>query len=163
MSYDESFVAGDGAAGAYVCQLTSDGLALAPGGPASAFVTPAARAYAAPAAAMAVAIGGMAPKAVKRLPLITGHPPFTVKGASKGKPALDRAEYLRQLTGQQDSLNRLTVAEFLTNRDAYNNRKKTQPDGRDPQGNKFQELERQKAQARKVRELRQKNTSLSKK
>nr|GFD57605.1 hypothetical protein [Tanacetum cinerariifolium] len=86
--------------------------------------------YAAPAAkvaAIAVAIGGIAPGAVKRLPLITGHPPFTVKGASKGKPALDRAEYLRQLTGQQDGLNRLTVAEFLANRDAYNNRKKTQP------------------------------------
>jgi hypothetical protein len=31
MSYHESFVAGDGAAGAYICQLTitSDGLALA--------------------------------------------------------------------------------------------------------------------------------------
>ena len=50
MSYDESFVAGDGATGAYVCQLTitSDGLTLAPGGPATPFVAPAAREYAAP-------------------------------------------------------------------------------------------------------------------
>jgi len=47
VSYQETFVAGDGAAGAYVCQLTitSDGLTLAPGGPASAFVAPAAREY----------------------------------------------------------------------------------------------------------------------
>jgi hypothetical protein len=50
VSYQETFVAGDGAAGAYVCQLTitSDGLTLAPGGPASAFVAPAARECAAP-------------------------------------------------------------------------------------------------------------------
>ena len=50
VSYDESFVAGDGTTGAYVCQLTitSDGLTLAPGGPASAFVAPAARAYSSP-------------------------------------------------------------------------------------------------------------------
>ncbi|RZK24391.1 MAG: hypothetical protein EOO56_01625 [Hymenobacter sp.] len=40
-------MADDGAAGTYVCQLTitSEGLTLAPGGPASAFVAPAARAY----------------------------------------------------------------------------------------------------------------------
>jgi hypothetical protein len=48
--YQETFVAGDGAAGAYVCQLTltSTGLSMAPGGPASAFVAPAARDYAPP-------------------------------------------------------------------------------------------------------------------
>ena len=47
VSYQESFVAGDAEVGAYVCQLiiTSDGLSLAPGGPAAAFVAPTAREY----------------------------------------------------------------------------------------------------------------------
>ena len=57
VSYQETFVAGDGQAGAYVCQLiiTSDGLALAPGGPTQAFVAPAAREHGAPIATEALA------------------------------------------------------------------------------------------------------------
>jgi len=48
VSYQETFVAGDGEVGAYVCQLliTSAGLTLAPGGAPQAFVAPAARDYA---------------------------------------------------------------------------------------------------------------------
>jgi hypothetical protein len=47
VSYQESFVAGDGEAGAYVYQLliTSTGLTLAPGGAPQAFVAPVARDY----------------------------------------------------------------------------------------------------------------------
>jgi hypothetical protein len=58
VSYQETFVAGDGEAGAYVCQLiiTSDGLSLAPGGAAPAFVAPAARDHGGPAAAAPVAV-----------------------------------------------------------------------------------------------------------
>jgi hypothetical protein len=70
VSYHESFVAGDGAAGAYVCQLTltSDGLTLAPGGPASPFVPAAAREYAAPAAMAATATSAvMSPVAATAL------------------------------------------------------------------------------------------------
>ena len=50
VSYQETFVAGDGAAGAYRCQLTitSKGLTLVAGGPAQVFVAPATREYAAP-------------------------------------------------------------------------------------------------------------------
>ena len=57
VSYHESFVAGDREAGAYVCQLiiTSAGLSLTPGGPAAAFVAPAARDSAAPIATAAPA------------------------------------------------------------------------------------------------------------
>jgi hypothetical protein len=57
VSYQESFVAGDAEVGAYVCQLiiTSDGLSLAPGGAAPAFMAPAARDYATSAAAAPVA------------------------------------------------------------------------------------------------------------
>ena len=62
VSYQESFVAGDGEAGAYVCQLliTSAGLTLAPGRPAQAFVAPAAREYA-PTSPVAVPAGPLAP------------------------------------------------------------------------------------------------------
>jgi hypothetical protein len=47
VSYQETFVAGDGEAGAYVCQLliTSAELTLAPGGAPQPFVAPAARDY----------------------------------------------------------------------------------------------------------------------
>jgi hypothetical protein len=155
VGYQETFVAGDGAAGAYVCQLTitSDGLTLAPGGPAGAFVAPAAREYAAPAVPVVAATTVSAVVAVRRLPLITGHPPFTVKGASKGKPGLDRAEFVRQLTNQQEGLNRLTVAEFLANRDQYNKLRELKGDGRDPQGDAAQKIAREKAFELKVEEL----------
>ena len=69
MSYQESFVAGDGEVGAYVCQLliTSAGLTLASGGAPQAFVAPAARDYATAAptapALMASAPGAASPVA----------------------------------------------------------------------------------------------------
>jgi hypothetical protein len=192
VAYQEQFVGGDATGGAYQCFLTlSDptGWTMAPGGPASAFVTPAAREHGAPAAAAVVAavangwremgIGGaMGPPVpvaapfvvgadgVPRLPRIVGDPPFTVKGATTvkrrngtvvTKPALDRPEYLRQLTGQETGLNKLTVAQFLANRDAYYARKKNskrkQPDGRDPKGDAAQEVARQEAFETKLDEL----------
>ncbi|RZJ92909.1 MAG: hypothetical protein EOO60_06795 [Hymenobacter sp.] len=50
VGYEEIFEVGDGGAGAYVCQLTitTTELVLVPGGPAGAFVAPAAREYAPP-------------------------------------------------------------------------------------------------------------------
>ncbi len=157
VGYEEVFVAGAGGDGAYVCQLTitSDGLTLAPGGPAGAFVVPAARKYAAPAPAAVTAATTTASTAVvvRRLPLITGHPPLTVKGASKGKPGLDRAEFLRQLTNQQEGMNRLTVAEFLANRNQYAKWRALKGDGRDPLGDAAQKVAREKAFELKVEEL----------
>jgi len=68
VSYHESFVAGDGEAGAYVCQLiiTSAGLTLARGGAAQAFVAPAAREYATPTA-LAAPVAAAAPAALESL------------------------------------------------------------------------------------------------
>jgi hypothetical protein len=62
VSYHESFVAGDGQAGAYVCQvvITSTGLTLAPGGATQAFVPPAVGAHSAPAPALPSALEWMA-------------------------------------------------------------------------------------------------------
>jgi hypothetical protein len=62
VSYHESFVAGDGQAGAYVCQLiiTSAGLTLAPGGAPQAFVPPAAGAHGTPSATLPCALEWMA-------------------------------------------------------------------------------------------------------
>ncbi|HET9505146.1 MAG TPA: polymorphic toxin type 15 domain-containing protein [Hymenobacter sp.] len=138
-----------------MCQLTitSDGLTLAPGGPAGAFVVPAAREYAAPAAVTAATTTASTAVVVRRLPLITGHPPLTVKGASKGKPGLDRAEFLRQLTNQQEGMNRLTVAEFLANRNQYAKWRALKGDGRDPLGDAAQKVAREKAFELKVEEL----------
>ena len=198
VSYQETFVAGDAEAGAYVCQLiiTSDGLTLAPGGAAQAFAAPAARDHGGPAVAAAVAVasglrnmamGGVmaagqvtAPfvvgaDGVPRLPLITGDPPFKCKGAERGKkgkpdkPALDPIEFERQLTGQQEGMNKLTVAAFLANRDQYiktskeNKAKQNKNGGRNlKEGNPAQELARQKAFKAKVAELRRQDRSLTK-
>jgi hypothetical protein len=57
VAYQEQFASGDAAGGAYQCFLTlSDptGWAMAPGGPASAFVSPAAREHGVPGVAAAV-------------------------------------------------------------------------------------------------------------
>ena len=181
VSYHEEFAHGDVNNGAYVCHLVlSDpgGFFIQAGGPAAAFVAPAAREHGVPAA-LGAAMMAAAPfvagaDGVPRLPRITGDPPFTVKGATTvkrrngtfvTKPGLDRAEYLRQLAGQETGLNKLTVAQFLANRDAYLNRKKTskrkQPDGRDPKGDAAQKVAREDALRDKVLELRRQNRKLT--
>ena len=62
VGYHETFVSGEGEAGAYVCQLilTSDGLVLTPGGPASAFVAPAAREHGSPIVTLAPQVASVA-------------------------------------------------------------------------------------------------------
>jgi len=161
VGYEETFVSGDGQSGAYVCALTitSDGLTLAPGGAGGPFVAAAAREYAAPAAAAASLAA--AATSVARLPRITGDPPFKVKGPSKGKPGLDRDEFIRQLKGQEVGLNRLTVAEFIANRDHYDALRKQKGDGRDPLGDAAQKVAREKALALKIEELQLADDDLS--
>lgn len=164
VSYQESFTAGDAGEGAYVCQLiiaTAEKLVLAPGGPAGAFVAPAAREHAAPVLAAVATAAASISAVVQRLPLITGHPPFTVKGASRGKPGLDRAEFVRQLTNQQEGLNRLTVAQFLANRTHYEQLRTLTGSGRDPKGDAAQKVAREEALAEKVLELRRQDWQLS--
>ncbi len=181
VSYHERFRHGAQGGGAYQCYVTlsdPNGWTLTAGGPASVLVAPAARSHGVPGAVAAVA-QAVAPfvldaAGVPRLPRIVGNPPFTVKGPTTvrrrsgtvvTKPGLDRAEYLRQLTGQETGLNKLTVAQFLANRDAYANRKKTskrkQPDGRDPRGDAAQKVAREEALRDKVLELRRQNRNLT--
>ena len=162
--------------GAYQCYLTlSDpgGWTLTAGGPASALVAPAARNHGLPGAVLAVAQAAapfvLDAAGVPRLPRIVGDPPFTVKGPKNGKPGLDRVEFVRQLTGQQNGLNRLSVAEFLANRDAYielskeNKRLKKKGGGRDPKGNPAQQLARDIALRDKIDALLSDDANLTRK
>lgn len=77
-------------------------------------------------------------------------------------------EYLRQIKGQQEGLRNLTIAEYLKNREAYFRRKKEQkeqgkknPTGRAKEGSEEQERERERALAKKIQEIKQKNKSIS--
>ncbi|WP_052732498.1 type VI secretion system tube protein TssD [Hymenobacter terrenus] len=165
--YEEEFEEGEnGRYVAYVELTGPGGFTMSVGGPAAAFVAPPARDHGVPPVAVALTAARpfvVGPDGVPRLPRITADPPFEVKGATKHKPALDRGEYVRQLTGQQHGLNRLTVAEFLANRDAYMQRKETKPDGRDPKGNKAQEVARKIALRKKIDELQVQNPNLTRK
>ncbi|UOG75880.1 polymorphic toxin type 15 domain-containing protein [Hymenobacter tibetensis] len=99
---------------------------------------------------------------VSRLPLITGDPPFKVTSRKKNKPDMDPVEFIRQVRGQQDGLNRLTVAEFMANRDHYIALSKIKKSGRDPTGDAAQKVAREEALRDKEIELRRQNRSLTK-
>lgn len=71
-------------------------------------------------------------------------------------------EFAHQLAGQQDGLNRLTVAEFLVNRYQYLTLSQRTGDGRDPRGDAAQKLAREKALRDKEIELRRQDRSLTK-
>lgn len=176
-AYAEQFVSGERESGAYRCFFTladPDGWVLHVGAlPGLAQLQPPAREHGSPLPALALgtaALGGGAGAAqpfvggadgVPRLPRILGRPPFTVKGPRNGRPGLDRAEFARQLMGQEQGLNRLTVAEFLANRDRYLQQAVLTGDGRAPEGNAAQTLARQKALQLKVNELRSQNRTLT--
>ena len=73
--YHEEFVAGSETAGAYVCYLTlsdPDGWTLMAGGPAGAFVAPAAREHGLPGAAGAM-VGAAAPFVLDAAGVPRGH------------------------------------------------------------------------------------------
>ena len=63
------------------------------------------------------------------------------------KSTLDYDEFVRQLTNQQNGMNRLTVQEYLDNRAAY------KADKRDPNSNSYQQQARKIAQEEKEQEL----------
>jgi hypothetical protein len=162
VGYHETFDAGDSGAGAYISHLTivAPKLVLSAGGALKPYVAAAPRGYAAPRAA-AVAPAKALASATLRLATIVGDPPFKVKGPSKGKPGLDRAEFARQLAGQQAGLNRLTVAQFIANRDTYEKLRKQKGSGRAKAGDTAQRIAREKAFARKVEELQLANDDLT--
>lgn len=174
-AYAEQFVSGERESGAYRCFFTladPDGWVLHVGAlPGLAQLQPPAREHGSPPLALGTAaLGGGAgaaqpfvsgPDGVPRLPRIVGRPPFTVKGPRNGRPGLDRAEFARQLTGQEQGLNRLTVAEFLANRDRYLAQAVRTGDGRASEGNAAQTLARAIAFRRKVDELQANDEDLS--
>jgi len=175
--YAEHFVSGDTHDGAYCCRFTlaepAGWVWYAGARPTPAASRPAAREHSRPVAPLALggaALGGEAgvtepfvvdAAGVPRLPPITGRPPFRVKGPANGKPGLDRAEFTRQLRGQQDGLNRLTVAEFLANRDRYLTRAMLTGDGRAAEGDAAQKAIRRIALRRKIDELTLENDTLT--
>lgn len=71
----------------------------------------------------------------------------------KRNPKHDAVEFERQLKGQENGLNSLTVYEFLKNRDRYIK------EGRAPEGNAAQKAAREKAKLDKIDELREKGLS----
>ena len=74
VNYQEEFVSGDATNGAYVCHLVlsdPDGFTIQAGGPATAFVAPAAREHGVPGAALVgAAIGGVVGGSAQKLPII---------------------------------------------------------------------------------------------
>ena len=87
VSYQEKFVSGEARGGAYVCHLVladPAGFTMQAGGPAGAYVAPAAREHGVPGAALPFVAG---PDGVPRLPRITGAPPFTIRARARANPA----------------------------------------------------------------------------
>lgn len=100
-------------------------------------------------------------KKIAQLFKITADPPFV---PGKGH---DLLEFERQILGQQAGMNKLTVDEFLANRDAYLKKLadekamgKKHPSGRSTEGTKAQRDYRKKYEADRIKELR-KNEKLS--
>ena len=87
-------------------------------------------------------------------------PEFNVKPKFNNDPNL-KAEYTRQVKGQEEGLNKLSIKEYLDNREAYANRLNEQklsgkknPSGRDTKGNAQQQLVRDDALNRKIKEYK---------
>jgi len=87
-------------------------------------------------------------------------PNFKVKSKFSNDVDL-KNEYERQVKGQEEGLNKLSIKEYLDNREAYANRLEEQklsgkknPSGRDPKGNAQQQLVRDDALNRKIKEYK---------
>ncbi|AXT60391.1 DUF4280 domain-containing protein [Aquimarina sp. AD10] len=66
----------------------------------------------------------------------------------------DPVEFERQLKGQEEGMNKLTVDEFIKNRDAYLERAKNGKTGRSTEGSAAQERYREQARQEKIKEYR---------
>ncbi|MBC2420060.1 hypothetical protein HGI38_25815 [Clostridium beijerinckii] len=94
-------------------------------------------------------------------------PEFNVKPKFNNDPNL-KAEYTRQVKGQEEGLNKLSIKEYLDNREAYTNRLNEQklsgkknPSGRDPKSATQQQWVRNEAIKDKIKEYT--NQGLSRK
>lgn len=85
-------------------------------------------------------------------------PEFKVKPKVNNDPDL-KSEYTRQVKGQEEGLNKLSIKEYLDNREAYANRLEEQklsgkknPSGRDPKASAQQQWVRNEAIKYKIKE-----------
>lgn len=85
-------------------------------------------------------------------------PKFKVKPKFNNNTEL-KEEYIRQVKGQEEGLNKLTIKEYLDNREAYKSRLKQQkqsgkknPSGRNPQAARQQQRIRDKSVKGKIKE-----------
>ena len=75
------------------------------------------------------------------------------------KSDLDESEFRKQLKDQQDGLGELTIDEYKSNRQAYNDRKANTGSGRDPDSAKYQAKARRTAISQKAKEYKQQGYS----
>lgn len=86
----------------------------------------------------------------------------------KCKPGLDKEEFKRQLREAQEELNKMTIEEWIANREAFYQRKAERkekglanPDGRDPEGTAAQAAAKRKAIANEIDRLTNEDPTLS--
>ncbi|MEE0878983.1 MAG: polymorphic toxin type 15 domain-containing protein [Treponemataceae bacterium] len=87
------------------------------------------------------------------------EPPIVIK--FKCPERCNPTEFQRQLKGQERGLNSQTLSENMKNRDAYNKRKSETGNGRDPEGQKAQDIARQKAFHSRIESNQKKGMSYS--
>jgi hypothetical protein len=104
----------------------------------------------------------------KRMDKIIEVPKFNIKRKFKNaeKQKEYEKEYARQIKGQEEGLNNLTIKKFFENRKAYKDRLeeekkkgKKKPSGRDPKGSTQQQAMRDEALNEKMKELRRQGVS----
>lgn len=101
----------------------------------------------------------------KRMNNAIDVPEFNVKPKFNNDPDL-KAEYTRQVKGQEEGLNKLSIKEYLDNREAYANRLKEQkqagkknPSGRDPKSVIQQQKIRERELKKKIKEYAEQGLS----
>ncbi|MCY6354750.1 polymorphic toxin type 15 domain-containing protein [Clostridium sp. ZS2-4] len=102
----------------------------------------------------------------RRMDTVIEAPSFKVKSKFSKDPELKK-EFERQVKGQEEGLNKLTINEYLDNREAYANRLKEQkltgkknPSGRDPKGSAQQKWVRDEALKDKIKEYKRQGLKL---
>lgn len=97
---------------------------------------------------------------------VTGMKPMQID--FKCKPSLNKEEFKRQLREAQEELNKMTIEEWISNRDAFYQRKAERkmkglanPEGRDPEGTAAQAKAKDKAIAKEVDRLINEDPALS--
>lgn len=114
------------------------------------------------------AANAVATSEVKKINKMIEVPPFKIKSKFSKDENLKK-EYERQIKGQQEGLNKLTIKEYLENREAYKKRLKEQKEvgkknasGRDPKASVQQQLVRDEALKTKIKEYKKQGLTTEK-